>query len=61
MSPPQLSLWCYGVGYMTQVAVGLVSSGTKVFKQWRECIINLLLESMTSTNAAYTQFPSHLH
>ena len=52
MSPPQLSLWCYGVGYMTQVAVGLVSSGTKIFKQWCECLVNLLLECMTSTNAA---------
>ena len=52
MSPPQLSLWCYGVGYMTQVAVGLVSSGTKIFKQWCEFLVNLLLECMTSTNAA---------
>jgi hypothetical protein len=29
-----LSLWCYLVGYVTQVALGLLGSGTKVFKRW---------------------------
>jgi hypothetical protein len=30
-----LSMWCYVVGYMVQAALGLVSSGTKTFKQRR--------------------------
>ena len=30
----QLSLWCYTVGYLTQVALGLLSSGTRAFKNW---------------------------
>jgi hypothetical protein len=29
-----LSLWCYALGYLTQVALGLLSSGTKPFKKW---------------------------
>ena len=53
MSPPQLSLWCYGVGYMTQVAVGLVSSGTKVFKQWCEFLVKLIILSFQAIDRIY--------
>ena len=35
--PLQMSLWCFCLGYVTQVVIGIMSAGTKIIRSPREC------------------------